>query len=311
MSVENILVIKHGSLGDWIQATGAFKLIRTRYPNANIIMLTQPHYLALAHGCTWFNQVFLDSRLPLYKLISNLKVIKKLCSYNYDHVYDLQCSNRTNIYYKLIHKKVKNWYGRATGCSHYVAFAENAHSLELSRDIIKASGITDLPTPDITWLKTQKFREKIKSLGQFVVFIPGSSAKHSAKRWLAERYAQVIDWLNEKKIKSVLIGTEIDRNIIDRIIAKCKTSPINLINKAHFAETAELARLSSLVIGSDTGPMHIAGATNTTTLVLFTGASNPEKSKPWGINIHVLTANNAKLITTNTVIAKITMLLNL
>ena len=38
---QNILVIKHGSLGDWILATGAFKAIRARYPKANITLLTQ------------------------------------------------------------------------------------------------------------------------------------------------------------------------------------------------------------------------------------------------------------------------------
>ena len=127
--------------------------------------------------------------------------------------YDLQCSKRTNLYHHLIKDKVKNWYGRAKGCSHYVPFNNSAHSVELSYDIIKASGINDFPTPDINWLKTDKLDKKIKHLNNFALFIPGSSAKHSAKRWVAERYAKVIDWLHNKKIRSVLIGTEIDKQM--------------------------------------------------------------------------------------------------
>lgn len=307
--VTNILVIKHGSLGDWILATGAFKLILQHHPTANIIMLTQKYYSSLAYKCQWFNEVWIDNRLPLYKFIENIKIIKKLRSYNYDHVYDLQCSSRTNIYHFMIHDKVKNWYGRAKGCSHYVPFNPSAHSVELSHDIIRASGINALPTPDISWLKSNKFAKRIKSLKKFVLFIPGCSAKHTQKRWSAAGYAKIIDWLAEKNIKSVLLGTEIDKPIINEILLKCYTKPVNLINQADFAEIVELARSACLVIGSDTGPIHLAAITQANILVLFTELSDPKKSRPWGNNVTVLNTNPSKPLTVETVLKKITKIL--
>ena len=307
---KNILIIKHGSLGDWIQATGAFKLIRARYPKSHITILTQSNYAPLAYKCTWFNEVWIDDRLPLYKFFSNIKIIKKLRNYDYDHVYDLQCSNRTNIYHFLIRDKIKNWYGRARGCSHYVPFNHYAHSTELSYDLIKASGINNFPIPDISWLKTNKPNKRINSLKNFVLFIPGCSAKHIKKRWIAKNYAKLIDCLAKKNFKSILTGTEIDRQIINEIIENCSTSPINLINQAGFAEMAELARNSQLVIGGDTGPTHIAATTTARTLILFTGASDPKKSRPWGNNITVLNSNSPETLSVEKVLDKTMELLN-
>ena len=40
----NILIIKHGSLGDLIVSFGAMKTLRVNYPNSNIYLLTQSNY---------------------------------------------------------------------------------------------------------------------------------------------------------------------------------------------------------------------------------------------------------------------------
>ncbi len=42
--VERILVIKHGALGDFLLATGAFQAIRRHHANAEITLLTTRPY---------------------------------------------------------------------------------------------------------------------------------------------------------------------------------------------------------------------------------------------------------------------------
>ena len=37
----NILVIKHGALGDFVMASGAMKSIRNYFPEDNILLLTE------------------------------------------------------------------------------------------------------------------------------------------------------------------------------------------------------------------------------------------------------------------------------
>ena len=42
--MSNILIIKHGSLGDLIQANGAIKDIKNFYPNRKVFLLTTQPY---------------------------------------------------------------------------------------------------------------------------------------------------------------------------------------------------------------------------------------------------------------------------
>ena len=46
--MSNILIIKHGSLGDLIQANGAIKDIKNKFPEDKVLLLTTPH-LSLIH----------------------------------------------------------------------------------------------------------------------------------------------------------------------------------------------------------------------------------------------------------------------
>ena len=42
--MSNILIIKHGSLGDLIQANGAIKDIKNKFHEEKVLLLTTPHY---------------------------------------------------------------------------------------------------------------------------------------------------------------------------------------------------------------------------------------------------------------------------
>ena len=44
---ENILIIKHGALGDLIQADGIIKSIRCEHKNAKLILLTSKRFINL------------------------------------------------------------------------------------------------------------------------------------------------------------------------------------------------------------------------------------------------------------------------
>ena len=47
--MSNILIIKHGSLGDLIQANGAMKDIKENFPHSKIILLTTLPYTCLLY----------------------------------------------------------------------------------------------------------------------------------------------------------------------------------------------------------------------------------------------------------------------
>ena len=67
--MSNILIIKHGSLGDIAQASGAIQDIYENHKNDQIYLLTTKPYLELFKKNPFVQQVILDKRLPKYNLV--------------------------------------------------------------------------------------------------------------------------------------------------------------------------------------------------------------------------------------------------
>ena len=78
--MSNILIIKHGSLGDIAQASGAIQDIFENHNNDQIYLLTTKPYLDLFKKNPYIHDVILDKRLSRFNLIylySLMKTIKK------------------------------------------------------------------------------------------------------------------------------------------------------------------------------------------------------------------------------------------
>ena len=105
--MSNILIIKHGSLGDLIQANGAIKDIKNFYKNRKVFLLTSQPYAIFMSECPYVDGVIIDKRLPRWNLfyLSNLKRI--LSKYNFTKVFDLQNSSRTKFYKRFIIKNAE------------------------------------------------------------------------------------------------------------------------------------------------------------------------------------------------------------
>ena len=67
--MSNILIIKHGSLGDIIQANGAIEDIKKSNLKSNVFLLTSYHYLDLMSKCPYVDEVLVDRRLPRWNLL--------------------------------------------------------------------------------------------------------------------------------------------------------------------------------------------------------------------------------------------------
>ena len=100
--MSNILIIKHGSLGDLIQANGAIQDIKNYFKNSKVLLLTSRAYLELMSECPYLDGVILDKRLPRWNIFY-LKDLKNLLEkYKFSHVFDLQNSGRTKFYKKYL-----------------------------------------------------------------------------------------------------------------------------------------------------------------------------------------------------------------
>ena len=116
---QNILVIKLGALGDFIQAGGAFSAIRAHHNRAAITLLTSMPYAEFSAKSPWFNEVWVDKRPKIIDVVSWFGFRARLRDGGFQRVYDLQTSDRSNLYFKLFWpNKAPEWSGIARGCSH-------------------------------------------------------------------------------------------------------------------------------------------------------------------------------------------------
>ena len=114
---ENILVIKLGALGDFVQSLGPMKAIREHHPSANITLLTTRPYYKFAEKSGYFDEILIDRRPKFYQIKQWLNLKNLLNSKNFARVYDLQNNDRTGIYFKLLQPKPE-WSGIVKGASH-------------------------------------------------------------------------------------------------------------------------------------------------------------------------------------------------
>ena len=72
--MSNILIIKHGSLGDIVQISGVLRDIRETYHDKKIFILTTLPYVELLGKCPYLDVVLLDKRLPRWNFFYLLKL---------------------------------------------------------------------------------------------------------------------------------------------------------------------------------------------------------------------------------------------
>ena len=106
--MSNILIIKHGSLGDIVQISGVLRDIRETHADKKIFILTTMAYVDFLSRCPYLDGVLVDKRLPRWNILYLLKLKKLLSKFYFSHVYDLQNSSRTSFYRKYL-LNISNW----------------------------------------------------------------------------------------------------------------------------------------------------------------------------------------------------------
>ena len=80
----------------------------------------------------------------------------------------------------------------------------------------------------------------------------------------------MVEWLKKENIYFVFLGSNKERSLCRRIIrgAELKNA-VNLAGKTGILEAAAIVDCCDLLVGNDSGPMHIANAVKTDVIALF------------------------------------------
>ena len=290
--IQRVLVIKLGALGDFILALGPFAAIRKAHPDAEVTLLTTSPFVDLARMSGYFDDVWVDARPPLAAFSRWRALRKKLREGRFDRVYDLQTSDRSDWYFRLLGPgRRPEWSGRVRGSSlrHANPRRDHMHTADRQADQLKVAGISNVPLPDVSWVRADVARFGLSQ--RYVLIVPGGAAHRPAKRWPWRRYGHLGQCCVETGIEPVVIGALPEAPLAAEIVAVCPAAR-NLCGETSIADIAALARGAAGAVGNDTGPMHVIAAAGCPSLVLYSADSDPDLTKPVGPDVAVLCRPN-------------------
>jgi len=118
------------------------------------------------------------------------------------------------------------------------------------------------------------------------VLCPGS-INSRAKRWPADRYAELADRLAQSGSDVVLIGSPSELDVSQEVCKHAQRQPLVLTGKTTVAEATAIISIADILITNDTGPAHIGAALDTPTLVIF-GPTNPLTTYPFSSSAEII-----------------------
>tara|TARA_B100001964_G_scaffold42741_1_gene47420 strand:- start:71 stop:1012 length:942 start_codon:yes stop_codon:yes gene_type:complete len=272
--MSNILIVKHGSLGDIAQASGAIQDIFENHKDDKLYLLTTKSYFDLFKKNPFINNVLLDKRLSRFNLIYLYSLMKSIKKLNIEKVYDLQNSSRTKFYQRILfpNSNSNKWSSSETTLPNdktKEAFDETP-VLDRFDHQLKTSGLITKHTmlPDFSWACSDinNIKNEYK-LDKYVVLFPFCSPHLYHKKW--PYYNELIDLIKNKyqdQYKIVVAPGPNEINDAKEINAICLLNDGKAIN---ISQLSALIKDSSFVVANDTGPAHMAAHLNAKGLTLF------------------------------------------
>ena len=311
--MSNILIIKHGSLGDLIQANGAIKDIKNFYKNRKVYLLTSHPYAIFMSECPYIDGVIIDKRLPRWNIFYLNSLKKILSRYNFSKVFDLQNSSRTKFYKRFIFKKNVEWSSSETTLE--IGQKKSDFDKEPVLDRIelqlKKSGLDTEFTKNINldWaVKDVSRLLKQYSNHEYILLFPFCSQKHLNKKWpyfkeLVAKLKQ--DYKNKYPILLAPGPNEIEEaNSFKAKVVTDNNNPVDL------KTLISLISNSKFIIANDTGPAHIASHLDKNGLVLFGSHTSAKKVSIESYNFKALSVKHLKELDVDTVLKEIKFKLN-
>jgi ADP-heptose:LPS heptosyltransferase len=272
--MSNILIIKHGSLGDIAQASGAIQDISENHKNEQIYLLTTKPYLELFKKNPFIHEIILDKRLPKYNLIYLYFLMRELKKYKFTKVFDLQNSSRTKFYKNILYPKANHeiWSSSETTLPTDIEkneFDKNS-VLERFNHQLKTSGLNTTNTlkPNFSWASTNISEIKnYYNLKKYILLFPFCSSHLSLKKW--PYYNDLIQFILNKFGDEYKVVTAPGPDEIDNAKDVDATAVLDNGRSLDISQLTTLIKDSSFIIANDTGPAHMAAHLGVKGLALF------------------------------------------
>jgi ADP-heptose:LPS heptosyltransferase len=288
---SRIVIFSTTALGDLLFNTPAIKSIKRRFPNAKIMLVSSNKNRDLVQESEWFDEIVIWDN----KIVNSHRVIGRMRKFKPEMTvllhstlgYDILCARLAGSKY-IIRDNFRN---DNTVFNHWIdhySSETDVHIIQRKLDLISILGCdaTDtrmqFPIP-VHSTAREKYRPVIG-------FQMGASGKNRC--WPVEHFTELAERIldNYKDAKIILTGAtqdeDIEKSFFELLKNKHHSRVTTYIGKTRLYELLQIIKNLDVLITGDTGPLHIAIASETPTVSLYVSA-NPRHTGPYqDLHIH-------------------------
>lgn len=295
---KNILVISMQGFGDLLLFSPAFLCLKGSYPGSRISALVMKNRAGVVSGNPCIDEIIEYDQSKKSDLFMNITFLIILRKKRFDTVI---CAYPSGLRSAVIAYATGAGIrvGQALSFTNKLPFLLNVrvilsgikHAIEMNMDLLKAIGVDTSRCPrklqlplakeDTKYAEDLFLNDRIKKSDIVITVHPGVSEGGAHRSWGGNNYAELIDALDtELHARIILVGGPADRSLMTEIRNSIKTEPL-VVSGISIKQMAAVFKLSTLFIGNNSGPMHIAASVGTPTVAIF-GDTDPRIHGPYG-----------------------------
>lgn len=287
-NLSSLCVLRLSAIGDVCHTTAIVQAIQAANPGVAITWIIGSVELKLVGDIPGIRFVVFDKRKGLKAYYAVYRELRALPPF--DVLLQMQTSLRANLLGLLVaarrkigfpRSKSKELHGLVVG--ERVQTDDSFHILDVLRAFAYAVDVPpfkpewDIPIPPVARTEAGAL---MSSSTRFVLIAP--SASNTERNWLPERYAAVARHCVAHDMGVIVTGSPAphELNLATTICSLAGCHVVNGAGKTSLKTLLALCRRASLVIGPDSGTLHMATTQGTPVIGLY-AHSNPQRTGPY------------------------------
>jgi heptosyltransferase-2 len=302
---KKIMVRATNWIGDAVISLPAIAALRARFPNSEIVLVAKPWVSEIyMHHPAVSRQIVYDAEGEHRGARGFRELVRKLRAERFDAAILLQ-----NAFQAA-------WMAWRAGIPVRIGYARDGRSWLLSEAVevpppaayghqvyyylellFRAGIIESLKMPQEARLHLAESEQswavkQLQTVGlggrRFLVGVNPGASFGGAKRWPADRYANLADRLIDALGADVLIfGSPAERPLAEAVARAMQHTPVLVAGETTLREFMALMAKCHLIITNDSGPMHVAAALSLPLVAVF-GSTNERATGPLGLRARII-----------------------
>jgi ADP-heptose:LPS heptosyltransferase len=276
LDFSNILIIRLDEIGDMTTTLPALALLHSRYPDAKMTV-----------WCKGFVQPLLENVPYITCIITKMPE----AAHRYDLIIDLRGTWQT-LWYALKNRPKLRLDRGSVRLRNKFFEMQHPHEVFTNIQVMQPLLHDFVPKPIIN-IYTSKRNDQAaqlflqrNSIQNFALLHTG--ARKKLRRWHPQKFADLATHLHQiYGLDIIFVGDNTETYEILKIQQRIGFQTFSFAGQGSLMDYVALSQRATLMVGNESGPVHLAAATNIPTLALF-GPGEPHIFAPYGANAHYL-----------------------